>query len=310
MRAKRTLGVRRLACALECASLLAPLLLLLPLAVAAQTPCPPAARVEAVRLVKKAADASGAGRHDDALRDYKSAYTVCPEPEVRRLVGEELLVLDRLEEAAASFASCFDEAREETLRDRCHKRKLELADRLSRGTLAVSCGPVACVVHLDGSSAGQPSSPPISLPVGRHEVEVRAEGRIPWQTSVDVPGGRETRLSARLDPVPPPPAAVVELPKPGPKPVARSAAWNWVGLGAVTALVGGGAAALGQYLKDRSDRTPGQSLGQNNLIAGCVLVPAGVAAIVTSAVLWPDSGPAATWVPGPGGGSLAVTVGW
>ncbi len=122
---------------------------------------------------------------------------------------------------------------------------------------------------------------------------------------VDVKGGPDpTRVEVRLEAEAPP-----ETPRP-PDPT-----WNWVGVGIGAAAAATGIVFLGVDIKDRMDAAdcPAEyscSVRPTNAAVGGTLTVLGAAAILTSALLWPEAPAAARLVPTRGGGLMALEIGF
>jgi len=143
-----------------------------------------------------------------ALQSVMSQVTVsCPTP------GAQIYVNDQLRGASPwsgqlSAGNYLFEARLNGYRT--GKTSLTLAERDNRqitlpaltpitGTLDVSYQPLNAEVWIDGSKAG--TSPDIfrKLIVGRHQVELRAEGYKTHSTSVTISEGKTTQLNGQLE---------------------------------------------------------------------------------------------------------------
>lgn len=265
--------------------------------VTAQTTCPSSNRIEAVELQRKARAWMDIEKYDKAFENLQSAHSICAEPERRYEIGIVLEKAGRLREALDSFKACVSEARNRDLRERCELKALAIEDRLANGIIRVTMDPLGAMMYFDDEDEGHPTDRPIKISAGSHKIEIRLKGYRPFSTVVKVPGGEEISLGdVRLEP---------DLP---PSPIKPEAIWNWVGIGLGVALVGTGAGFLGQHIQDVTDRVNGQSLGNANLIAGCVVAPVGLAVIITSAVLWPEASVAVSAAPVKGGGMAAVSV--
>lgn len=66
------------------------------------------------------------------------------------------------------------------------------------GRLLVSAGSVEASVVVDGSARGEVPAVLDAMPVGEHEVEVRAEGYRPWRRTVEVDRDRSTHVTVTL----------------------------------------------------------------------------------------------------------------
>ena len=186
----------------------------------------------------------------------------------------------------------------------------------SPATLRVSSSVEGATVVIDGRPAGSLPYVDEDLAPGRHTVEVRREGFLPWRAVVELEPGGELRLQAPLQ------VAAVEVPSPaqGPRPLPelrtgaqRSPAdsvgsvnwpaWGVVSLGAL-ALGGSGFSALqmlqiqdtleekyqaGTLTRDEREELVGEGQGyetahQGLLAAGCLLVGIGAVWLVVDAL--------------------------
>jgi hypothetical protein len=289
----------------------------LPVARADDT-CPPASWVKVVELSKEAKTLLDARHFDDALGRLRTAYGICPGAKLSRSMGRVYDEADRPDEALAAFESCAREADTADLRMECTEKAVALKDRLGRGLVRVEGAPAVARVYVDLDSSGRPTGEDLPVTAGRHDLEVRAEGYRPFRTTVVVPGGKTEplRIQARLEPVPDPPEATPVPPPPLPLSEKRAdATWNWIGVGLGSAATITGIAFLGIDIKDRlkaSDCPAGYAcrVKPTNLAIGVAATGMGVAAIVASAVLWPRAPAKAGVFPVPGGGAVAVEVGF
>jgi hypothetical protein len=231
----------------------------------------------------------------------------------------------RFDEALAAFRECVAEGAVEVARLECEGRADALQERLSFAILVIEAIPPSASVFLDGFDTPHPVGVPIQVRSGRHAIELRANGKMPFRTDVNAPGAKETRVRVVME-AEPVKSDVVERPRPAPTAWVAAPAfdpqtkWNWVGIGSGAVATGLGVAFLVQYGIDRS-RVKGrrevdggfydaQTVGVRNLWLGCALVVAGTGAVVTSSLIWPEVPAGVAVIPGPGGGSAAITVEW
>lgn len=308
----------------------------------AQEKCPPASWVQVVELSRQAKTLLDAGKHDEALVALRTAYGICPEPILQRSMGRVHEEAGNLEESLSSFQACAADALEEALRSECEQRAKSLAAKLSTATLFVETEVAGAVLQLDDSPP-RPCGQPVDISPGRHRIEVRADGRLPYLAELDIRGGRETRIPVALELVPAVPSPLTALTQPdevrrpggdtlGPgvdsgtetlsaELSGGSATWNWLGLGASVVALGVGVGFGAQYAIDKSNAQgerwdpelqgwwAADEVGSRNLILGASLAAVGVVGGLASLLLWPDSPIEAGAAPTGGGAVVSITVG-
>ncbi len=142
----------------------------------AQEACPPEDRVKAVALVKQGLARMDGRQYDLAAEDFRSAYALCPEAQVRKFLGRACEAAGRLDEAAVAYEACSREAATDSLRRECESAIQSVRERMREGVLLVEADPRDAVVYLDGAAAGHETGQPIPVRSGRHSIEVRAAG--------------------------------------------------------------------------------------------------------------------------------------
>lgn len=266
--------------------------------------CPPEDRVKAVALVKQGLARMDAREYDLAAEDFRSAYALCPEAMIRKYLGRACEAAGRLEEAAVAYEACLREADTDALRRECESSLRAVRERMKEGVLVVEADPGDALVYLDGAPVGHEAGRAIPVRSGPHSIEVRAKGYLPFTSVVEVKGGdRPTRVQVRLEPersVEPPPLDTT---------------WNWVGVGVGAAMAVTGVVFLGVDIKDRLDAADCPAgytcrVKPTNAAVGGSLMAVGVAAILTSALLWPEAEARAALGPAPGGGWVALEFGF
>ena len=290
----------------------------------AQEKCPPARWVRVVDLSEEAKAFLGDKRYDDALARLREAYGICPEPKLRRAMGRVYEEAGRLEEAREAFLACVEEGAEEPARAECEQRWKAIEVKLATSSVVVEANLPGATVFLDGLDVPHPAGVPIPVRPGRHALEVRANGKMPYRSAFEAVGGLETRIPVVLEALPAKPERVTQS---GSSPAwvaapafSPQAKWNWVGIGGGVVAAGLGTAFLVQYGLDKS-RARGrretdaglyeaETVGARDLWLGITLSVAGAGAIVTSSVLWPRVPAKAAVVPVPGGCTGAVSLGW
>ena len=304
--------------------------------------CPASAWDKATEFAGKARIHRERKEWDAALDDLRAAYAICPDAKLQKAIGRMLEEAGRSAEAIATYRSCAEEADDEATRADCDARAKVLAAKTASGTLLVEATPPSAEVIVDDDGRALRAGTPVTLPVGRHAVEVRAPGKLPRKTGVDIDAGRQTKLEVQLEALPisedqrfqvtpvPRKSAIPVVPV-SPPPAGetattltetagtRSALWNWVGIGAGVAATGLGLAFLVQYGLDRKNASgpvyagdgktvvySGDEVGTRNLVIGSVFAAVGVAGVITAAVLWPEAPARVTAAPLRGGGLVAV----
>lgn len=320
---------------------LATLLMTLPNRAAANDACPPAKWARIVELSRDAKALLDEFLFDDALARLQQAYELCPEPKLHRAMGRVHEAAGHVEEALAEFRACVARVDEEAARNECdqYARALEQRMAKSAAVLVLDGAPPNAVVTVDGAALPDDGREPIRVRPGRRVVEVRAEGMTPFQTEVEAVSGVETRIQVAMAPLPPPVAAKVPPPQAVPTPetapaairlpsdqgrvsaFAPETAWNWVGIGTGAVATGLGIAFLVQYGFDlgaardarydaeRDGWWAADEVGPRNLALGISFSAVGLAAVVTSAVLWPRARVRTSAAPAPGGGYVVFTLG-
>jgi hypothetical protein len=307
---------------------------------------PPEADPAVQALIDQAEADFKAARYPEALRAYGRALAAGGPPALRFMLGRCHQMLEQWREARDVYRAILaDPAQSPQVRGRTEAELAAVEARLTRGTLVLHVAPFGALVVVDGRPAGTAPLAPLTLPAGRHTLQVTAEGREPAERTLDVPGGETTQLTLELrvataapppepepEPEPEPPLPIVA--EPAPLSPARSyAPWTWVTLGTGLAAAAGGTVsyALGEGDHQKILDTPGydtdgpmdmtrrraldlESSGDTKKLAGYVLWGVGGALVVTSAVLFLLDGPAAepdgsvhlSLVPAPGGGVFGL----
>ncbi len=318
---------------------LATLLMTVPNRAAANDACPPAKWARVVELSRDAKVLLDEFLFGDALARLQQAYALCPEPKLHRAMGRVHEAAGHVEEALAEFRACVARVDEEAARNECDQYARALEQRMAEAAavLVLDGAPPDAVVTVDGAELPDDDREPIRVRPGRRVVEVRAEGMTPFRTEVEGVGGVETRIQVTMAPLPPTVAG--EVPPPQPEPTtarlasalpsdprrvsafAPETAWNWVGIGTGAVATGLGIAFLVQYGLDlgaardarydaeRDGWWAADEVGPRNLALGISFSAVGLAAVVTSAVLWPKARVGASAAPAPGGGYVVFTLG-
>jgi len=141
------------------------------------------------------------GSFEAALAEFLRAYEIAPNYAVLYNIGQTYAELRRTPEAVRAFRQYLDEGGTSVPPRRRQEVERELA-RLERlvGRIALTVRPeVPATVYLDGTEASRlPAESPLLAAAGEHEVEVRAEGFLPFRRSVTVAGGVEASVEAEL----------------------------------------------------------------------------------------------------------------
>ena len=186
----------------------------------------------------------GENRFDEALELFIQSYNLERQPVVLLNIGMCQKVLGELLAAHETLTRYLDEAGSSARGELADSARQALAEiEAATGTLALQVDPPEASVLIDGAPVGSaPTTLPLRLLPGRHDVEVRAEGRMDYRQTVEVGAGEAVRLIARLLPAgEEPPVAVAPLPEDGPSGVEIGA---WIGVG-VAAAAGLGAVITG-----------------------------------------------------------------
>lgn len=154
------------------------------------------------------------GDLEAALADFVRAYEIAPNSAVLYNIGTVQSRLRRYADAATTLERYLNEGGESVPADRRTEVEREL-ERLRGlvGRLRISVRPqTPAVVLVDGAEAGRlPASAPLAVSAGRHEVEVRAEGFLPYRREVTVAGGAEAEVEAVLSREAPPGAVMISV---------------------------------------------------------------------------------------------------
>jgi tetratricopeptide (TPR) repeat protein len=154
------------------------------------------------------------GDLEAALAELERANELAPNSAVLYNIGSVQVALRRYTAAVVTLGRYLDEGGQSVPTD----RRAEVARELTRlralvGRLLVSVSPaVEAVVLIDGAEAGRtPLASPLVVSAGRHVVELRAPGFLPYRSEVSVAGGAEARVAGLLGRVERPGAILVSV---------------------------------------------------------------------------------------------------
>jgi hypothetical protein len=120
-------------------------------------------------LLRRAAEARGAGNSEETLSLLEQAYQLRPLPEVLNNIGRTLEELGRYDEAAAAYRRVVDDSSAKAaLIDLDRQRLASLEKKLGRGWLLVKDAGVRAFLDGDPVLAGQE----IEVPLGPHLLEL------------------------------------------------------------------------------------------------------------------------------------------
>jgi hypothetical protein len=200
------------------------------------------------------------GKFDEALAAFVSSYRLEQQPVVLLNIGMCQKVLGDLVAAHGTLTRYLEEAGPTAQGELVDSARLALEElEAATGTLALQLDPRDATVLLDGEALGTPAAgAPVRLLPGRHEVEVRAEGRATDRQTVELGSGEAVRLVVRL--VEPggtaAPVGPVEPPDDGTSGLAVGA---WVGVGVAAAAAVGATITGSLGLVARDDYVGGGS---------------------------------------------------
>ena len=166
--------------------------------VAPASPSDPAA-TRAADLKKSGDRAMDALRFADAHAAYADVYALTLDPALLYNMGRALQALNRYPEALDRIEA-FAKVAPPELRARVPRLAELIADLRARVTSLQVTSPVGGARLLVRSTVMSklPLAEPLRLTSGKAEVEVEAEGYFPFHTTVDLPGGGETTVAAKL----------------------------------------------------------------------------------------------------------------
>jgi hypothetical protein len=168
-----------------------------PPAPAAPLPTDPAAR--AVELKKVGDRAMDVLRFADAYGAYADVYAVTLDPALLYNMGRALQAMNRFPESLDRLAD-FDRLAPPALKARVPKLRELIAEVRARvTTLRVTCRVAEARVLVRSTVMSKlPLSEPLRLNAGKAVIEVEAEGYFPFHVAVDLPGGGDTTVEAKL----------------------------------------------------------------------------------------------------------------
>jgi hypothetical protein len=144
--------------------------------------------------------AMDAGRPADAAVAYRTSWELDPQPALLYNLGRALQALERYPEALEKLEAFASTATPELLAKVPGLPKTILEVRQKITTLSVTVSGVRSAdVRLNGKSLGtSPLSEPRRVVGGNAELEVFADGYLPYREQVTLPGGQALELVVRL----------------------------------------------------------------------------------------------------------------
>ena len=156
--------------------------------------------VERARALKKFGDrAMDSFRFLDAYGAYADVFAITREPALLYNMGRALQALNRHPEALTKLEA-FQAVAPPELKARVPKLGELIKDLRGRvATLQIKCDAPNARVLVRGTVMGKlPLADPLRLGAGVAEIEIEAEGRFPYRTTVDLPGGGAITVEAKL----------------------------------------------------------------------------------------------------------------
>lgn len=141
-------------------------------------------------------------RYEDAIAAYTRAYAAFPEPAVLYNRARAHQARGELAAAARDLRRFRETADAET-RERVPGLEELIAEVEAKvGRVVVECPVSGAAVEIAGQRVGRtPLAEGIEVTAGSVSVEVTAPGWLPYRAKVEVPGGSERRIFARLEPI-------------------------------------------------------------------------------------------------------------
>jgi hypothetical protein len=164
------------------------------------SPADEPAAARAARLKTAGDRAFDDKRYGDALEAYGASFALLPNPVLLYNQGRALQFLGRYPEAL-EFLNRFRAEASPSLRAKVPTLDALIEEVESRvGTLAVDADVVGALVMLGERKLGLTPLAPLRVNAGRYPLEVTAEGREPFRTTVEVEGRKTVRVTAALAP--------------------------------------------------------------------------------------------------------------
>ncbi len=240
----------------------------------------------------------------DAIREFELATALAPSADVWFNIGRAREELGEHEQAKAAFERYLRDRVDAPDAEAVRARVAMIDQRIRSGNRSVepAAGTGSLRIHvaaappatgagsqitLDGKSVREAQrAQPIILPAGRHRLEVKRTGFVPFRAEVSVEPGMLTSAHARLD-------KLTEAPRPsGP-----SRSWTWVALGVAGAGVLG-TGVLGAMALDR--QSEGNTAGARSWArrADAALIGTSVCALAAAILYFVESPSERTRGPG------------
>ncbi len=160
---------------------------------------PAEAAARAAELKKSGDRAMDVLRFADAHAAYADVYAVTLDPALLYNMGRALQALNRFPEALDRLEE-FDRVAPAALKARVPRLGALITDLRGRvTTLRVTCRVAEARVLVRSTVMSKlPLAQPLRLTAGKAEIEVEAEGYFPFHVAVDLPGGGDTTIEAKL----------------------------------------------------------------------------------------------------------------
>lgn len=169
------------------------------------------------------------GDFQGAFVEFRRAYDAVPDPGLLFNLGQTAAKLNDYAQAEVLFERYVQRSGDALPPERralVDAELKQLRDRIGHAEISVSVS--GAEIRVDQRSVGRaPLAEPLALNVGRHEVEVRAEGYRTEVQPLELAGGEERKLEFRLQQVSAPvaTATVSAPPEPASEPAAPTRAW-------------------------------------------------------------------------------------
>jgi tetratricopeptide (TPR) repeat protein len=206
--------------------------------------------------IKSALNEAALGNFAEAREHFRRAHALDPSARTLRGLGMVEFELSHYVESARLLAQALD-ANVKPLSGKLRSETEALLERAREyvGAVRVVSEPKSAAVMVDGALVDLGSSRSVSLTVGDHVFELRADAYLPAKQIVKVNGGETVRLDVKLVPAPSSVQATgpLDMPKRDAPAAAQPTArkwWLWVTVGVVLA----GGAATAAILLTRKDK--------------------------------------------------------
>ena len=222
------------------------------------------------------------GNYPEARAAFSEAHKIFPNARTYRVLGLVAYELRSYSECIEHLSSALS-SKEKPLAGELRKSTEELLERTQKlvGHVHFELTPATASVLLNGVSVELGEERKLTLEVGDHLLEMRAEGYLPERQKLSVRGGEQLRVAVELRPSEPlatqqSPSAVVLMPQPTPASGADrdgerrwyKSPWLWT---AVAVVMVGAGVGVGLALRPDGDTKLKASMGTENTPPGGVL---------------------------------------